>query len=174
MARSGTASAYSQTSAKMPLRTLQFVTLLFVALVMGTSFAHALEMPAKMRVPGPMWLTFQHTLYANFAIVGGVVEIGSIVTATMLAYRQRRNPEAFRLTALAALCVLVAFAVVWVGFTNPVNQRTAVWTEQSMPPDWARWRSQWEISHVVRYVLHLAAFAALLTTVTRTPVTRTT
>jgi hypothetical protein len=72
----------------MRLKTLHFVTLLFVAPVMGTSFAHALGVPPKMRVPGPVWLTFQHTLYANLAVVGGVVEIGSIVTATMLAYRQ--------------------------------------------------------------------------------------
>lgn len=151
----------------MHLKTLQLVTLIFVALVMGTSFAHALEMPAKMRVPGPLWLTFQHTLYAAFATVGGVVEIGSIVTATVLAYRERKNPSAIRLTAVAALFLLVAIAVVWVGFTNPVNQQTAVWTTQSMPPDWARWRAQWEISHVVRFALHLSAFVALATTVTR-------
>lgn len=156
----------------MALRTLQFVTLIFVALVMGTTFAHALEMPAKMRVPGPVWLTFQHTLYANFATVGGVVEIGSMVTAIALAYRQRRSPAAFRWTAVAALCLVIAFAVVWVGFTNPVNQRTAVWTPQSMPMDWERWRSQWEISHVVRFALHLAAFAALVSTATRTTATR--
>src|SRR5689334_24616583 len=108
-----------------------FATLTLTALLMGTSFAHALEMPQKLRVDGPLWLTFQHTLYPYFAYVGAPVELGSVVTAAVLAYLVRRQRAAFFPALLAALCLAVAFFVVWLCFTNPVNARTARWTAAS-------------------------------------------
>jgi hypothetical protein len=47
----------------MDLRVWYFVTLVLTALPTGTSFAHTLELPAKMKVDGRLWLTFQRTLY---------------------------------------------------------------------------------------------------------------
>ena len=38
-----------------------WAALVLVALLMGTSFAHTLEMPPKMRVDGSMRTTLQHT-----------------------------------------------------------------------------------------------------------------
>jgi len=46
--------------------------------------------------------------------------------------------------------------------TNRVNARTAEWTADTLPADWQLWRSRWEFSHVVRFVLHLAGFALLV------------
>ena len=74
-----------------------FLTLTLTSLLMGTSFAHTLEMPAKMNVDGQLWRTFQHTLYPYFAYVGAPVEIGAIVTAAVLSY----------------LCALIARLFIW-------------------------------------------------------------
>ena len=41
-------------------------------------------MPMKMKVDGQLWLTFQHNLYAYFAIIGGPIEIGAIITSIAL------------------------------------------------------------------------------------------
>ena len=144
-----------------------FATLTLTALLMGTSFAHALEMPQKLRVDGQTWLTFQHTLYPYFAYVGAPVELGSIVTAAFLSYLVRAQRPAFFFALGAAVCLAIAFFVVWLGFTNPVNAQTARWTAASMPADWASWRSQWEYSHLTRFVLHLTAFGALVTALLR-------
>jgi hypothetical protein len=146
----------------MLLRTWRFITITLAALLMGMSFAHTLEMPMKMKVDGPLWLTFQHNLYAYFAIIGGPIEIGAIITSTVLAILVRKRKPAFHLTIAAAFCIVVAFFVVWLVFTREVNEQTARWTAQSIPADWATWRRQWEYSHAVRFVLHLVAFSALV------------
>ena len=44
----------------------RFITMVLAALDMGMAFSHVLEMPAKMRVDGRLWLTFQQRLYRAF------------------------------------------------------------------------------------------------------------
>jgi hypothetical protein len=144
-----------------------FATLVLTALLMGTSFAHALEMPQKLSVDGQTWLTFQHTLYPYFAYIGGPVELGAIVAAGFLSYLVRAHRRALFLALGAVICLAIAFFVVWLGFTNPVNAQTAKWTAASMPADWAHWRNQWEYSHLARFALHLIAFGALVTALLR-------
>jgi hypothetical protein len=145
----------------MLTRTGYLVTIVLTALLMGTSFAHTLEMPAKMAVNGPIWMTFQHTLYRFFAYVGAPIELGAILSATALAYLMRRQGRAFLLTVIAALCLAAAFGV-WLGFTNVVNAETGKWTVDSLPADWASWRAQWEYSHAARFALHFCGFILLV------------
>jgi hypothetical protein len=153
----------------MALKIWQFVTVVLASLLLGTTFAHLLEMPAKMKVSGPLWLTFQHNLYGAFATAGAPVELGAIATAAILAYLTRRNRRVFFLTAMAALLLMTAFAVVWVGLIRPVNVQTAGWTTETIPADWAEWRAQWEYSHTARFVLHFTAFCALLLSILSGP-----
>lgn len=144
----------------MQVRAWYFVTLVLTALLMGTSFAHTLEMPAKLAVDGPTWILFQHTLYAFFAYIGAPIELGSIFTAAGLAFLLRGQRPAFYLLSSAALCLAAAFGV-WLGFTNVVNAETGKWTANSLPSDWASWRAQWEYSHAARFVFHLCGFMLL-------------
>ena len=146
---------------KMICRGWHFITLILVALLLGT-FGHALEMPMKMNVDGRLWLTFQHTLYAYFAYIGAPIEIGSIVSLAILSFKVRHHPPSSYLVLAATVCVAAAFFVVWLGFTNPVNAQTAKWTADTIPPDWMEWRRQWEYSHLARFVLHFIGFGALV------------
>lgn len=41
----------------------RLITLALVALLMGTSFAHVLELPARMQYDGALYVTLQKTLY---------------------------------------------------------------------------------------------------------------
>ena len=148
----------------MFLRTWRFVTILLTALLMGMTLAHTLEMPMKMKVDGTLWMTFQHSLYAYFAIIGAPIELGAIITAIVLTFLVRDRRPAFHLTLAGAICLVISF-VVWVVFTNSVNAETARWTAQTIPADWAEWRKQWEYSHATRFALHLIAFGALLLSV---------
>lgn len=144
----------------MLLRAWYFITLVLTALLMGTSFAHTLEMPAKLSVDGLTWMMFQHTLYPFFAYIGAPIELGAIFTASGLAFLMRGERRAFYLILTAALCLAAAFGV-WLGFTNVVNAETGKWTANALPLDWAAWRAQWEYSHVARFALHFCAFNLL-------------
>ncbi|MGO4379255.1 hypothetical protein [Pseudoduganella sp. RAF53_2] len=146
----------------MYLTILQFIAVLMAALLMGTSFCHVLEMPAKMKVEGLRWMTFQHTLYASFATVGGFIEIVAIITSGVLAFFMRDAGATFWLTLIAAVSQAMAFFGIWLPITNAVNRQTAKWTEQSLPHDWMRWRRKWEYSHAARFALQFSALCALL------------
>src|SRR5258706_12426505 len=61
------------------------LSLTLAGLLMGTSFAHVLEMPAKLRYDGPLWLQAQHSLYRVYGSIGGAIEVAAIVAAAILA-----------------------------------------------------------------------------------------
>ena len=137
------------------------LSLTLAALLMGTTFAHTLETPAKLRYDGPQWLHAQHTLYPAYAGIGGTIELLAIVAAAILAVVLRDWRPAL-ITALAGTaCLAIAF-LVWLIVTNRVNARTAEWTADTLPADWKDWRSKWEGSHALRFVLHLAGFVLLV------------
>jgi hypothetical protein len=136
--------------------------LVLTALLMGTSFGHVLQMGPKLRVDGPQWLSYQHTLYRRFASVGGTIEAAAVLAATLEAWLLRDSGPAFVLVFFAALLLSIAFFGVWLCFTNAVNRRTARWSSTTLPPDWQRWRRRWEYSHAVRFGLQFAGFLALL------------
>jgi hypothetical protein len=84
----------------------------------------------------------------NADVYSGLVFPDAYLDATaVLSYLVRAHRPAFYLALAGTICLALAFFVVWLGFSNPVNAETAKWTASSIPPDWSRWRSQWEYSH---------------------------
>jgi|SRR5579872_1700876 len=152
-------------------RSCQLVALVLTALLMATAFGHVLEMPVKMNVPGPAWLSFQQTLYPAFSILGEPIELCAVAAAVVLAFLMRREKAMrrdkgwFGLTLTAAALLAVSFFGIWLGLVHPVNARTALWTAASMPPDWSRWRDQWELSQAARFILQFLAFYALASSI---------
>jgi hypothetical protein len=152
----------------MPLRTVRFITLLFTALLMGTTLCHTMELPAKMLYKGELWATVNKSLYWVFAPpVGAIIEMGAILSAIVLSFVVRKHNFAFRLTLIATVCLVIAFFVVWVGFIAPMNAQIEQWTLGSLPANWTQIRNQWEYSHATRFVLHLVGFSALLLSILR-------
>src|SRR4051812_48185064 len=81
----------------MLLNICTFIVLLLAALLIGTTFAHMLEMPAKLALDGPQWVHLQQSLYRAFASIGGAVEIAAVVAAAIYAYLIRDQRLAFQL-----------------------------------------------------------------------------
>ncbi len=142
---------------------IRLAALTLTALTTGLSFAHVLEMPAKLAYPPDVYVALQNSLYVSFGPpnVGAFVEPGAIVAVVVLAYLIRRRRPAFWLTVGAAFCLLLAFPVVFFIFTEPANAVFHAARPASVPADFARYREQWEYSHAARFVLHLAGFVLL-------------
>lgn len=143
------------------MRTWSVVSLGLTALLLGTTFAHVLEIRAKRQMDGALWTTLQQRLYRSFATVGGVVEIGAILSTGALAWLVR-NPASLGLAAGALACLAVAFAGVWIGVMAPINRQVAGWNLAAVPPDWQRWRRRWDRGHAIRFGLHLIGFGLLV------------
>ena len=142
------------------LRFLLFIDLLLIALVFGLAFAHAMELPGKLQLNGPVWLTVQRTLYNSFGPFASVAEPLGIGLAWILAMLLRHETPAGRLVLLAAVCSSAGL-IDWLIVVSPMNALTNSWTPATLPPDWMATRNRWELGHVGHAILFGAAFCAL-------------
>lgn len=142
----------------------RFLTLLFTALSLGTSFAHTLEMPAKLRYDGQLYVTLQNSLYLAWGppYPGVYLEPGALIGMATLAFLVRKQRRTFALTLVALGCMFLAFPVVYFFFVEPVNATFRQARPVSVPDNWRQLREQWEYGHTTRFVLHLLAFSALV------------
>jgi hypothetical protein len=151
------------------LRVWQTVAITLVALTMGTSFAHVLELPAKLHYTGELYLRLQTSLYAYWGppSITGFIEPAAVLSVLFLAVVCRRRPVSLRLTVGAAICLLLAFPVVFFWRVAPANAtffhaaHTGI-----LPSDWNAWRMRWETGHTIRFVLHLIALVLLAVSLT--------
>lgn len=147
----------------MLIRAWRFVTILLTALLMGMTFSHVLEMPAKMQYDPGLYLVVHRSLYVAFGwpYLGAFIELGAVLTAVVLVYLVRKENFACYLTLLGAVC-LVAGLVVYFVFIEPANTAMRAMAIQAPPYDWDAWRRQWEYGHAVHFALHLIGFSALV------------
>ena len=155
-------------------RSMEILTLLLVAVVMGLSLAHALEWPGKLRLNGETYLAVQRIYYPGFTFAG-VAEPASILAAVTLLILQPTISSGFWLTFAACIALLALQAVFWL-VTQPVNK---FWlagetldaasagffgTRETAgaSPHWTLLRDRWEYSHLARALLAVTAYVLLL------------
>jgi hypothetical protein len=103
-------------------------------------------------------------VYRLSGSVGAVFEIGAIVAACALAFALRGRGAAFRLALGGAICLALAFGS-WLAFVAPANAEFARWLTAPIPPDWARWRDQWEYTHAINAAIKTAGLSLLVLSV---------
>jgi hypothetical protein len=136
------------------------VAVVLAALTMGLAFAHTLELPQKLDYDAATWTRVQHSLYRYFAVIGGPLEVATIVAGVVFAVRAR-GLRGGRLAAVGTACFVVALAL-WFAVVNTANAEIGRWAVDAVPSDWRRWRAQWELGHAAHFVVTLAGFLALL------------
>ena len=65
------------------------VAVVLAALTMGLAFAHTLELPKKLAYEVATWTQLQHGRYRYFAMVGGPLEVATVIAAVVFALRAR-------------------------------------------------------------------------------------
>ena len=159
---------------------LQVVTVFLASVAMSLALAHVLELPGKMRLNKKTYIAVQSIYYPGFTI-GELAEGVGMLAALGLLLMTPAKTTAFWCT-LTGLTALIAMQGVYWLVTHPVNQfwlkdeqlkglgagffsldpmkRGAVAEKSSQ--DWARFRDQWEHSHVARAGLSVIALIALI------------
>jgi hypothetical protein len=150
----------------MAIHIWRFAAILLVALLMGLTFAHVLERPAKMDYEAGLYTTLQRTLYRMWGPpnVGGFLEPLAIVATIGATFAARGRRRALWLAAAALAALLLAFPVVFFALVEPVNEAFRA-DPSSVPANWRELRTRWETGHTIRFGLHLAAFCALVVSV---------
>jgi membrane associated rhomboid family serine protease len=161
----------------MFLRIWRFITITLISLLMGATFCHVLEWPAKIRYPADLYLTLHRTLYVAFGApnIGASIEIGAIFAAVALAFLTRKRRPAFWLT-LAGAAFLAVGLIVYFVFVEPANVAMKAMSLDAPPAGWTQWRDQWEYGHIAHFIFHLLGFSALALSIifeiSAAPVTR--
>jgi hypothetical protein len=148
----------------MKLKTLTFSAILLAALAMGMHFAHVLELAPKLQWDVPLYLPVQTSLYKLFGTIGPVIEIGALILISILAYQLRSRGPVFTRTAVSAGMIVLAL-ITWALVVLPANGHINQWQVDVFPPDWTRWRDQWQFGQAGIFVLHLIGFSSLLLSV---------
>jgi hypothetical protein len=154
---------------------LQVLCLVLIAVGMGLSLAHALELPGKLKLSREEYFAVQTIYYPGFTIGGIFGEFGAILATLWLLVVTPFGNAAFWLTLAALVALLLMHAVFWL-VNQPVNR---IWLRQqelgragtaffSAGPqggrgdaDWKSLRARWEYGHVARAVLALLALTVL-------------
>jgi hypothetical protein len=117
--------------------------------------AHVLELLAKMRYDAELYAAVNGTMYRNFAVVGGIYTVASIVAVAVLAVLVDGRGVAVGWTAAGAPCLLLAF-VSWLTLVAPVNGVAAAAhraAPTSMSGLWMELRPRWEYGHAAGFVI---------------------
>jgi len=145
------------------LRAYWLVTLLITALGLVMGGAHLLELAVRMQYEPWFYMQVTSTLYRYFGLVGGPIQILSLLLSAVLTWRIRTRP-AYRSTLAGTLCLALSL-LLWLTLVRPVN---AAWFEalRSGPTDavqaYAQLRSRWEYGHVAAFAAWLGGFTLLL------------
>ena len=152
-------------------RFLQLLAAVLVALVLATTFAHVLELPAKLGYDASLYVQIQKSLYRQWGppAPAGFLEPVAIVVVVVLAMMTHRNRPAFRFAVAAAVLLLLAFPLLYFWRVEPANEyfRTLL-ADSAVPSDWSSWRLRWETGQAARFVAHLTAFILLMGSLTQT------
>ncbi len=146
----------------LALEALQVSSAMTTALTMTAAVAHGLELPAKMRYEGPLYVRLHRTLYDNFGRVAGPAESASVLGTAVLAWLAWRRASRRAASATAAAGALAAAHAIFWTVVAPANKEMISWPLDAIPPDWKAWRNRWEYGHAVRAGLVTAGLAALI------------
>jgi hypothetical protein len=139
-------------------KTLAGINLVLAFLATLPLAAHVLELPAKLSLDGPMWLTVQQRLYRGWGPIFGPIEIAALATAAWLYFISPAQRRSYLIAGVCFALMLVCFFV----FNDPVNKAVLGWTVSTLPADWPDYRARWEIGHALAAALSVIAFFVLV------------
>lgn len=146
------------------LKIFYFLSITLTALSTGLSFAHLLELPPKVYYfDAQLWIAVTTGgLYYLFGLIGGPIEVSSVISTFLLVFILWRNQEkSWRFVLTGAICISLALTL-WFLLIYPVNAELAKWTTNDFPADWTRWRNRWEYAHAANALVKLVGLSSLI------------
>lgn len=155
------------------MRAVTIISLLLVAIKMGLSLAHALELPGKLRLDEKTYKAVQTIYYPGFTLGGLAGEFGGMLALAVLVYLTPFGTSRFWWTAVALGLLVVSHGTYWF-VTHPVNNFWVKDVAMSAPGvaffstfvserarHWTELRNVWEISHVIRACLDMLSLISI-------------
>ncbi|MGJ4747993.1 hypothetical protein ACQV5M_16665 [Leptospira sp. SA-E8] len=146
------------------LSKIRFFALILAALTLGMRFAHVMEAGPKLHWEADLYFQVQTSLYKYFAIIGPIVQIGSILLIFTIAYLSK-GTKSFRYTVLSGFSFIFSLGV-WFLFVAPAASHIKEWTiTHTIPEHWSSIRSAWQFGQVGAFSFDFLAFCLLVSSV---------
>ena len=143
------------------MKAIRTVVLIIAFLATTAPIAHLLELPSKLTLDGPLWLSVQQHLYRGWGMLYGPIEVLALVCCVALFILTRRDPEHRTAYLVAATCY-ISMILYFFLFNDWVNQTLSNWTAATLPANWSEYRLKWETGHALAALFSLIAFVTLL------------
>lgn len=143
----------------MALRIFQFLAIVLMGVQLGVAYAHFMQMPGKLTLPLDCYILVQNQVI-SYRVKLGFIEIPSFVSAALATVLTRRHQKVFCLTLVGLICMVLMWAI-WAIFIQPINQQIDGWTVTNAPSNWADFRYQWHVYHLIRLGIAAIGMAAL-------------
>ncbi len=147
----------------MTLPLIRFISIIFAALLAGTSFG--------------IWLGFNPVNYSastyveqqqNLVLSLNTLMIALVVIATVVtlisAYLQRKNKSIFVALLFAAALFISCMIITRLG-NVPIQTEMLKWTADTLPDNWTMLRDKWWSFHIMRAVVGLMALVLVTWTI---------
>jgi len=144
------------------MKAVRTIVLIIAFLATTGPIAHLLELPSKLSLDGPLWLSVQQHLYQGWgALYGAPIEGLALVCCLAMIVVSRRDEERRNTYLIAAACYLSMILYFFL-FNDWVNQALIKWTAATLPANWAEYRLKWETGYALAALFSVIAFATLL------------
>jgi uncharacterized membrane protein len=146
------------------VRTLQFLNVTLVALVMGVLFGTWFGLSRSITAIDPeSFLEVGRIMAQSLAVPTGVLLTLATLTAIPLLHELYRRREAGALRpAAVGVILMMAALIVTLTVNVPLDSLFGQWTVATIPPDWYAARDRWAFHHDLRTILSIAALGAFL------------
>jgi Flp pilus assembly protein TadB len=136
----------------MLVRTLQFFSIILIAIYVVPQAAHLIEYPGKMAMDRETYFAVQQ-IYAGWSL-SAIPLFGAILATLALAFVSRAQRLPMMLSSLAFLSMALVLILFFMRVA-PMNTVTEQWT--TMPEAWEPIRAQWENGHALNAAITFAA-----------------
>ena len=146
------------------VKTLQFLNVTLVALVMGVLFGTWFGLSRSIvAIDAETFLEVCRIMTQSLAVPTGVLLTLATLTAVPLLHELYRRRDARALgPAAIGVALMVAALIVTLTVNVPLDSLFGQWTLATIPPDWYAARDRWAFHHDLRTILSVAALGAFL------------
>jgi uncharacterized membrane protein len=146
------------------VKTLQFLNVTLVALVMGILFGTWFALSRSIVSIDPeSFLEIGRIMTQSLVVPTGVLLTIATLTAIPLLHELYRRRELGALRpAAVGVALMMAALIVTLTVNVPLDSLFGQWTVATIPPDWYAARDRWAFHHDLRTILSVAALGAFL------------
>jgi Domain of unknown function (DUF1772) len=141
---------------------IQLVAILVLGLMCGSELnVGLLTHPALNEQPAEIHIPVRAALARLLGRVMPVwMPISAVLNLVVLLPFEHLSHPAWHL-AVVAFCLQLVACVFSLIFPVPINNRIMRWTSETLPSDWKRQEHRWDVYHLSRTFVLIAAFAIL-------------